>query len=190
MRERGRRERETWLGKIRDDSDCRGDSLQARVLFIFSVFQSHSGHSSSCPTKQRQRNVLLCVGKKDKNSNNRRERRELIESYVPEEVERRRTVDGGLEEGSEKGRSGGNLEEGKEGKAAVTADPNDHEMEQFATRILFLPPHLSLFHFHKIKNNPQKIIKIKTYISSKCPDLAHHLLNSALLERGLIIMPK
>ena len=62
----------------------------------------------------------------------------MIESYVPEGVERRRRVGGKLEEGSERGRgrSGGNLEEGKEGRAAVTADPNDHEMEQHTTRIL------------------------------------------------------
>jgi len=59
-------ERETWLGKVRDDSDCRGDSLQARVLLILSVLESHSGHSSGCPRKQRQRNVLVCGGRKTK----------------------------------------------------------------------------------------------------------------------------
>jgi len=61
-------------------------------------------------------------------------------------------VAGELEEGSERG----NLGEGKEGRAAVTADPNDHEMEQHTTRILFLFPQLSLFHFHKIKKNHKK----------------------------------
>jgi len=90
---------------------------------------------------------------KDKNSCNwrERERRELIESYVRGGVERRRRVGGELEEGSEREGGGGNLGDGKEGRAAVTADPNDHEMEQLTTRILFLPPHLSLFIFTKLK---------------------------------------